>query len=263
MHTPVPWIYLSPHYDDIALSCGGLVWEQSQQGDAVSVWTICGGAPVPGQLFSAFAELLHARWESGPEAVVVRQAEDAASCRVMGAARRNFPWLDCIYRTSSAGQPLYTSEEALWGEIHPEEQALIEQLVQTFGQEIPPEAQIVCPLALGDHLDHRLVRAAAEQTGRPLLYYPDYPYVVRSEPQRHLQALQDAGWQTHHYPVSGAGLSAWQEAVAAHRSQISTFWNSLEGMKQAMEAYWQLRGEGVTLLAPPLVPFIHVPRDAR
>ncbi|MCU0485242.1 MAG: PIG-L family deacetylase [Anaerolineales bacterium] len=251
MNQSVLWIYLSPHFDDVALSCGGLVWEQVKQGDAVSVWTICGGSPLPGQAYSAFAQQLHTRWESGPEAVVVRRAEDTASCHVMGAAWRHFQWLDCIYRTGAAGQPLYASEQALWGGIHPEERPLIEQLAQTFCQEIPSEAQIVCPLALGDHVDHQLVRAAAEQTGRPLRYYPDYPYVVRPEPHKRLQELRAEGWQMQHYPVTSPGLSAWQDAVSAHRSQISTFWNSPLVMKQAMEAYWQAQGEGVTLLAPP------------
>jgi len=56
------WIYLSPHFDDVALSCGGLVWEQVQAGKAVSIWTVCAGSASVGDL-SPFAKELHMRWE--------------------------------------------------------------------------------------------------------------------------------------------------------------------------------------------------------
>lgn len=244
------WIYLSPHFDDIALSCGGLVWEQAQQGDAVAVWTICGGSPLPGQPFSPFAQLLHDRWNKGPEAVRVRQAEDIASCQAMGASWRHFPLADCIYRTGRAGQALYPSEESLWGAISVEELPLIQVLAEDLRQEIPAGAQVVCPLSLGDHVDHKLVRAAAEQSGRPLVYYADYPYVSKPEVQQCLAALYADGWQALHFNVSRGGLSAWQASVAAHHSQVSSFWSTSEEMKQAMESYWQAQQQGVDFLSP-------------
>ena len=75
------WIYLSPHFDDIALSCGGLVWHQVQAGDVVEIWTVCAAAPDPSQPFSPFAQSLHARWGTGPASVAARRAEDIASCQ--------------------------------------------------------------------------------------------------------------------------------------------------------------------------------------
>src|SRR5512139_3118661 len=80
---PMHWIYLSPHLDDAALSCGGLIWEQVHAGDTVSVWTICAGDPPNGSL-SPFAEALHARWQSGIEAAVLRREEDVTSCLLLG-----------------------------------------------------------------------------------------------------------------------------------------------------------------------------------
>ena len=62
------WIYLSPHFDDIAYSCGGLVWEQVNSGQMVSIWTICAAYPPPGPL-SSFASILHERWGTGREAI--------------------------------------------------------------------------------------------------------------------------------------------------------------------------------------------------
>jgi hypothetical protein len=46
---------------------------------------------------------------------------------------------------------------------------------------LPPDWQLVCPLTLGNHVDHQLVRQAAERIGRPLCYYADLPYGLKNE----------------------------------------------------------------------------------
>ena len=78
------WIYLSPHLDDAAFSCGGLIWEQVKAGETVEVWTICAGEPPEGEL-PPFARSLHDRWGTGGQTVARRRAEDQAACEVLGA----------------------------------------------------------------------------------------------------------------------------------------------------------------------------------
>ena len=238
------YIYLSPHLDDIALSCGGLVWEQAQAGESVSIWTICAGSPPPGSL-SPFAQELHTRWETGPAAFAERRAEDIASCQRLGAIHHHLEIPDCIYRRHpETGEYLYASEASLSSPLHPAEARLVDQLSALLNQSLPSKATLVCPLALGNHVDHQLTRAAAEKLGRYLQYYADYPYVLRYE--AHRSELADKGWGYTIYPVSASGLTAWQDAIAAHASQISTFWHSLAAMQQAIQAYCQ-RNAGLPL----------------
>lgn len=243
------WIYLSPHPDDAALSCGGLIARQTSAGIPVQIWTICAGEP-PEAPLSSFAEQLHARWETGPAAITRRRAEDRDSAEVLGAAIRHFPIPDCIYRRSPLdGKALYDSEESLTGPLHPDESILVESLAATLSETLPPLSAPVCPMALGGHVDHRLVRAAAEALRRPLWYYPDYPYVVRY-PQD-LEALRKAGWLGVRYPIGPADLSRWQASVAAHRSQISTFWPNLAAMQADLTGFRNQMG-GVRLWRPAL-----------
>lgn len=238
------WIYLSPHFDDVALSCGGLVWEQVLRGEAASIWTICAGDPPPGAL-SPFAQSLHRRWETSSQAAQERRLEDQASCQALGADWRYFKLPDCIYRPGGeSGLFYYASEEALFGDIHPGELVMIANLADALRQGLPGDAQVVCPLTLGGHVDHRLTRRAAEQLGRNLWYYADYPYVLDSE--QPFEEMLQAGWTSRVFPVSEAGLAAWQASIAAHQSQISTFWPSVDVMEAAMRAYWQEQG-GVRL----------------
>jgi LmbE family N-acetylglucosaminyl deacetylase len=231
------WIYLSPHYDDVAFSCGGLVWEQTELEDDVSIWTICAGEPPPGPI-SMYARSLHERWGTGPEAVAVRRAEDKNSNRFMGATSRNFTIPDAIYRSSpTEAEALYTADADLFTELRREEDYLVGTLRNDIEQALPVECELVCPLALGGHVDHRLVRSAAEQLGKRLWYYADYPYTL--DPDKDIPD-HDRGIQSTLFPVSEAGLEIWQQAVAAHASQISTFWLDSNEMRDAIRAYWKL-----------------------
>jgi len=241
------WIYLSPHPDDAALSCGGLIARQVRAGIPVQIWTICAGEP-PEAPLSPFAEQLHARWEAGPAAIAQRRREDRDSAEVLNAGIRHFPIPDCIYRRSPEdGMPLYTTEESLTGPIHLDEVTLVQELASMFSTDLPPLTVLVSPLALGGHVDHRLVRAAAESLSRPLWYYPDYPYAVRYPED--LKALREARWVGVRYPIEGPDLSAWQASVAAHRSQISTFWPDLAAMQADLAAYRDSMG-GIRLWRP-------------
>jgi LmbE family N-acetylglucosaminyl deacetylase len=258
------WVFLSPHFDDAALSCGGLAWELAQAGLRPSVWTVCAGDPPPGPL-SEFAQSLHDRWNSGLEATRLRRQEDIESCTYMAASYRRLPVPDCIYRqaglnywaagaTDLLSNPpdwLYDSHEAIFGPIHPAEKPLVAQLALHLGQDIPAQSEIVCPLAIGGHVDHRLTRAAAESLGRSLWYYPDYPYVAQT--QQELDDLQAAGWAARRFAIRPAGMAAWGRAVAAHKSQISTFWPDLGAMQAALEDYRSLAG-GAWLWRPGTIP---------
>lgn len=237
------WIYLSPHFDDIAFSCGGLVWEQVNSGHEVSIWTICAAFAPPGPL-SPFASSLHKRWGTDRDAVKHRREEDQLSSQRMGAVNRYFSIPDAIYRVSPIdGQFLYSSESELFGELHPHESELVNSLRGELDLALPPDCQLVCPLAIGGHVDHRLVRSAVQGLGRPLWYYADYPYLVNMvEDQREMIT----GFRSETFRVSAAGLAAWKDVVAAHTSQISTFWSDLDQMRSAIQNYWQ-QFEGVRL----------------
>jgi LmbE family N-acetylglucosaminyl deacetylase len=230
------WIYFSPHLDDATLSCGGLIWEQVQAGARVSVWTICAGL-IPPRPLSPFAQELHARWQTGPEAVQLRREEDRLAAGRLGAARLYLDIPDCIYRfrhLPEGEQPLIQGEVDLQ-KAEPESD-LVAHLAQVFRETLPAGAKAVCPMALGGHIDHRLTRAAAELSSLPLDYYADYPYVLRSAPE--LAQMELGVWKRTPAPISAPALTAWLEAIADYPSQLSTFWSGLEEMRLAVQNYW-------------------------
>lgn len=260
------WIYLSPHIDDVALSCGGLVWEQRGAGVSASIWTVCAGA-IPAGPLSPFAMQLHRRWrssrslvsgpaqEAGDRLVELRRLEDSESCRLLSAAYRHLDIPDCIYRfvEESPGRRshLYAARKAIFGSLHAADIPLVDQLAAELDRNIEQASQLVCPLGLGNHVDHQLTRMAAERLARPLWYYADFPY-TRADANL-LDRLAAAGWEMVPHPISSDGLAAWQASVAAHGSQISTFWATPEDMRTELEQYAQSNG-GVRLWRPNGLP---------
>jgi LmbE family N-acetylglucosaminyl deacetylase len=229
------WIFLSPHFDDAALSCGGLVWELAQSGEQVSIWTMCAGE-APTAKLSPFAMELHARWRTGEDAHARRMSEDISSCRHLGAGYLHFSIPDCIYRRHpQTGEFLYPSEASLNGPLHPEDDSLVGDLQANLMKTGPARANLVCPLALGSHVDHQLTRLAAEKLETDLWYYADFPYALRTKTELEQMVLD--GWGSQVYPISARGLRAWQDAIAEHASQISTFWPNEQEMRHAISDY--------------------------
>ncbi|MGE5124526.1 MAG: PIG-L deacetylase family protein [Acidobacteriaceae bacterium] len=230
------WIYLSPHFDDVALSCGGLIWEQVRAGEAVTVWTVCAGSPPPGRI-SPFAQALHARWQTGESAAERRKQEDLVACQLLGTSSHYLNYPDCIYRRHpETGEFLYASEGALNGAVHPGDHEMLGSLQGALRHSTLPGATLVSPLAIGNHVDHQLTRLALEGLGCPLWYYADYPYIEQHGSQ--LEQLSQAGWESRVFPVSPGGLLAWEDSIAAYASQISTFWADLDTMKRSIANYW-------------------------
>ncbi len=243
------WIYLSPHFDDVVLSCGGLVWEQVQSGQPVGVWTVCAGAPEKEAALSAFAQELHQRWETGPEAVEARRDEDEQAVRLLGASARYWDLPDCIYRRLPDGEWLINNNDDLWQPLHFAEQGIVDRLADWIAQGIGDlaageETRLVSPLTLGNHVDHSVVRAASEQVSVrqmvSLWYYLDFPYAAQAETG--WTGKMGEGWQKTCQPVSRKALVMWQNAVARYASQLSTFWSTQEEMRAGLEAYWQSGG---------------------
>ena len=238
------WVYLSPHFDDVVLSCGGLVWDQVRAGATVEVWTVCAGSPPAGEPLSDFALSLHERWDTGSQAAEARRAEDRQALAHLGAVPAYYDLPDCIYRRLPGGSWLVNSEEDLWQPVHPLETGLVQRLAAWLQRELTPDDQLVSPLTLGNHVDHFLTRAAAEEAalrgGCALAYYADYPYAV--EPRSDLAGKLQPGWRKECRDLSLPSLRAWQSATASYTSQISTFWDGRAGLDAALEEYWQSGG---------------------
>ncbi len=228
------WIFLSPHFDDVALSCGGLVWDLVNQGGQVEIWTIMGGYP-PDENYSDFAKANHQLWgRSGPEAINMRRNEDRAACDVLGAVPRHFNWPDVIYRNhENSGLPVVNNNQELFNEFP--EKALVDEIVKRMKEEIAKGIRLVLPIGLGGHLDHQAVVQAGARLPQVDFYYADYPYILNNFDSPILLKNMYSIISRH---LPQEALEAWQEAVLCYRSQLSTFWRDEEETRLALRNYF-------------------------
>ena len=231
------WIYLSPHLDDAALSAGGWIYDQTRAGTPVEIWTFMCGVPPTTEL-SPFAQVLHYRWgmSTAEEVVRGRKQEDANAAAILGATTHYFDFLDCIYRRGRNGEWLYFD---IFVDPLPEEADLPAQMAEAISARLQPDDKLVCQFGIGRHVDHIATRRAAELLGRPLHYVADIPYLFKT-PEQLLP--HTAGMKEEASRVSEAGLTAWQEAVAAYESQISSLFESVDEMREHIRSYSEKNG---------------------
>jgi LmbE family N-acetylglucosaminyl deacetylase len=240
-------IYLSPHPDDVVFSCGGMIHRQVETGSRVVVVTFCTGDPPSGPL-SDYAQSLHERWYPAArtlaaDIVATRRREDLAALDTLGAQAVHLDLPDCIYRLNPAsGWPLYPSQSAIFGSLHPSELTLIRRtstklttLLHGFGRH-----HLYVPLGVGQHVDHQLARRAAEVAGGVYAYFEDYPYIAQESdrwagpgtPGPHGRTLTPELIY-----LAEADLVARVESMARYESQLSSFWTSRDNLEQAVRQF--------------------------
>jgi LmbE family N-acetylglucosaminyl deacetylase len=238
------WIYLSPHLDDAALSAGGLIYDQTQSGIPVEIWTFMCGDPHLTE-YSPFAQQLHLNWgfADAAETARERRKEDLHAAEILGAKAVHFDFLDCIYRRGRGGEWLYHEID-----IPPREEdaSLPAQIAFAVAGRLEPDDVLVCQLAVGSHVDHVLVRQAAERLGRPLFYDIDMPYFLYKSDEFGAKATE---MKEALHRITETGLERWIEAVVAYKSQLPSLHETVstpERARAAIRAYWEEWG-GVRL----------------
>ena len=242
-------VFLAPHLDDVALSCGGFAAQATRGGASGLCVTIFTAPPAPGAPVSDYARSLNERWGSPDPNVIarMRQDEERAAMRLLGLDLTLLPYSDAIYRDGR-----YLSHAGIFGLVHPDEASFAEELAPVLeavlrAHNVAPDALIYAPLGLGGHVDHQVTFAAARRlaaAGRRIRHYEDFPYAAK--PDAHAQrfaALAGADpvgappAPVAEYCDIALGLDAKIAAVAAYPSQISSLFPSMEAMPEAVRDY--------------------------
>lgn len=178
-------VILSPHLDDAALSCGGLL--HALQGVSTLVVTLCSGNP-PQRASPDGRHTAPAR--RGHVSPRIRRAEDIAAMRAIAAEFVHLSFPDAIYRRNTqTGKLIYPSARERWVAPNAEDAAHIEELYRLLRRiclDLGP-ILLVSPMGIGDHVDHQITALVALRlaaAGASLLFYEDFPYVANPDSGR-------------------------------------------------------------------------------
>jgi LmbE family N-acetylglucosaminyl deacetylase len=254
-------IFLSPHFDDIPLSCGGIAARLSRMG-ALCVGMTVFAAPSPeGVPLSPFAQSLHDKWESASGTTIkaineVRRDEEQAAMRLLNLKPIWLDFPDAPYRRDGEGRFLYTSDEGLVGEVALEERKHLVPLITNEIRRAASESgargrvRVFAPLGVGHHVDHQLVFWAARRLGPRygVLYYEDYPYATRPGALDARIAELNVPMQGRLTPITDL-IGVKIAAIARYKSQLEVLFGSRDGerrneMPAAVRAYAQSVADG-------------------
>lgn len=224
-------VFVQPHFDDIALSCGGTVASLAETGEPVIV-TIFGGEPEA--TTSDFARFQHARWQLSDDTVIrMRRAEDESAARALGETV-SVLWLDyadAIYRDDG-----YSSDDALFGDLSPSDVSLVDRIagdLMTLGD------TFVVPLAVGNHVDHQLAFLAGEvlrARGRDVWLYADLPYALDGAATRQrLDALGDPEACVRH--IKPEQFDRRWRAIECYASQLPVLFRNIREPRPRFEQF--------------------------
>lgn len=250
---PTANYFISPHYDDIALSCGGTARRLADAGRAPRIAVVFGSEPDPAAPMHAFAEALHRAW--GLDAVTViasRRAEEEAAAHVLGATTRVLPFRDAIYRDRH-----YLGNPQLFGDIAAGEANLPAAIATALLAPAPPVgARFYAPLGAGHHVDHQLAFLAAARLaagGWDVWFYEDLPYAIN--PGALDRRLAELAADHPVEPAAAIDVAAvWPAklaAILAYASQLETVFDYVgsastpEAIDATMRAYADGVGDGV------------------
>jgi LmbE family N-acetylglucosaminyl deacetylase len=236
---PGPALFLQPHYDDVALSCGGTVAAWAAAGCEPRMVTVFASELVDGMV-GEFAGRKHSRWNVADLDAVpaTRRGEDERAATVLGCSVRWLGLPDAIYRGDR-----YTSDASLYGAPHPEELALPEHLAEELLllPEWRPGSQVFVSLGVGDHVDHQLVFEAGRrlaQLGVHVWAYEDLPYGIHT-PQglaSRLAKLAGAVQGPVVVPVA-ATIDRKLDAIASYASQVPVIFRFTDDFRGAIRAH--------------------------
>lgn len=240
-------LFLSPHLDDAALSCGATICALNADSPSTIILNIMAGDPHGTLPDTPIVHDLHTRWDAGEHPTEARLQEDRAAAGILGSSTMYLQIPDCVYRMTTNNHPAYPSEESLFGDVHPLDTAAT--ILRKTGLPNDEITHLYIPLAVGNHVDHQIVlgwglELSSANPELTTLFYEDYPYC--EDQQAVNEALQNLYVKTEaqHFPVDELYFQAKIQALMEYKSQISTFWTDSKQMERRLWEYMAYVGNG-------------------
>ena len=196
-----PLVFLSPHLDDVVLSCAALASSLAQSYRVIVVTVFTDATPPP-HTRAGRSYLRQCGRTRADHLYQERRAEDIQALRLMGAEHVHLGAVDALFRRRRGERPewqwvvkripelghiypTYRFDAAL-GRISRADRSLMGDLhlqITELVAELRPYI-LFAPLGVGRHVDHVIVRETAARIGVRLCYYADFPYSLRQSPDK-------------------------------------------------------------------------------
>ena len=244
-HPNYDYIYISSHLDDVPLSCSGTLCRQKAQGLNILTVTLFAGEPPPP--FSPFVQSVHRSWQTLEDRPYqVRREEERKVMAMLGVDYLWLDWLEILYRDPELSDISDLFCEPGVSAVHVHDASIFATLCfwLTDLSLAYSRAQIVVPLGLGWHRDHRLVfQAALDRLDRNhLLFFEDFPYATYYSGDELMEYVRPYNMIPIEVDISKC-LELRIAASEAYQSQIPTLYYAAPSFQDLIREYTLAVGE--------------------
>ena len=224
-------LFLSPHLDDVAFSCGGTLVRLAQEGWTTHLVTVFTRTALNPTGF-ALACQLDKGLEADVDYMTLRRNEDRRFAEKAGAADvYHMDLLEAPHRGYASAPELFAdvrAEDDVWKDV----QARLAHLIA----DVHPDL-IFAPQGIGGHVDHiqaiRAVRALSHPP--PVAWYRDAPYAIRF-PEAPPADLLPEGLRERAVDIEAA-LQTKLDAIAAYETQLGFQFGSEKKMRAVLRDF--------------------------
>lgn len=170
---------LSPHLDDVVISCGdhALAWKKNNKVTVISIFT-----SYSGRLRPLYSEQLLAKLRMSVRNYEEQRAkEDKTAMEILGLEWEHWGMVDGGFR-EVGNVPIYSTVEELFaGNISQKDKGLVAFLSQKIQKVAKDYDVFVCPMGIGNHVDHLIVKKSLMQVvgSSKVFFYFDAPYFFK------------------------------------------------------------------------------------
>ena len=231
-------LFVSPHLDDVAFSCGGTLVAAQRADCSVVLCTVFTANVVPPSGFALQCQI-EKGIPIGVDYMELRRDEDLAFAHLAGIC--DSIWLDFVEAPNRG----YRSSEELFMSIRHEDTQIFNEITQCLREILLGEcvAELYAPAANGGHADHCLARAAVMRalmglTETPSVYfYEELPYAIG----RNAAAwVPEANWTPTLRDISSV-LEEKLQGAACYTSQLGFQFGGLSEMRTRLRVHAETR----------------------
>ncbi len=183
--------FVSPHLDDAIFSAGGLINSLSKKNVPVTVINVFTKASEAPYTISVKKFLFSCGYSNADIFYKDRLFEDRQAIEMANASILNLGFVDALWRRKgSVGlkkmlslilpeidyvYPIYRLSIAK-GHVSKQDRYLSDKICSDIGKIIDENSIIFYPIAIGGHVDHKIVRDACDKLAIRKIRWSDYPY---------------------------------------------------------------------------------------
>jgi len=229
-------LFLSPHFDDVAFSCGATSNALAAAGCETTLCTVFTRS-VPHPTGFALACQLDKGLDAAVDYLALRRHEDDAAAATLAATH------SLRLELPEAPHRGYECAAALFGDYAAEDD-IAEQLARTLEPLLAASDAVFAPQALGAHVDHRRVRDAVlacsvtrrdPDGGASTYWYRDLPYAINHSAATSCPAIEMLPERA--FELRASAMTTKLAACACYGSQLGFQFGDAAAMRRTLDDF--------------------------